>query len=140
MTPEDDDGGGAKSTLRRILPTTRQPSHDVTGRDILEAQHSDGVLTDEEKSFEIKMREQVIREKDDELQRSKDEHGLRKLFLHFVFWFVVGFVIVVLTYLGLCATGVFTLANTVLITLLSTTTVNVVGLLYIAFKWLFPKR
>lgn len=101
---------------------------------------SEQSLTHEEAAYEVHRREQIIKEKADEIERHKEEHQLRKLFLHFVFWFVVAFVVAVMTCLVLCATGVFHLTEKVQMTLLGTTTIDIVGLLYIAFKWLFPKR
>ena len=95
----------------------------------------EAILTPEEQRFEMLRRDQIIREKDAEINRCQDEHKLRKRFLNSVFWFVVGFVAVTLL-IVVCSD----LSDKVLITLLTTTTANVIGILLIAFKWLFPSR
>lgn len=83
----------------------------------------------------MRRRDQIIREKDEEIECCKDEHNLRKRFLNYVFWFVVSFVVLTL------AIVVWSdLSDKVLMTLLTTTTANIIGILLIAFKWLFPSR
>lgn len=95
----------------------------------------DAILTPDEQRFEVCRRDQIIREKDEEIERCKDEHNLRKRFLNYVFWFVVSFVVLTL------AIVVWSdLSDKVLMTLLTTTTANIIGILLIAFKWLFPSR
>ena len=59
--------------------------------------HDDITLTPEERRFEVLQRDQIIRAKDEEIERCKDEHKLRKHFLNLVFWFVVLFVIATLS-------------------------------------------
>ena len=97
------------------------------------------ILTPDEQEYEIHRREQEIRAKEEELKRCQEEHSLRKLFLHFLFWFVVAFVLITLVIVAGNARW-FHLHDSVLITLLTTTTCNVIGCLVIAFKWLFPVR
>lgn len=65
---------------------------------------------------------------------------MRKRYLLSVFVFVQLFVFCVMAILVLCATSVLTLGERVQMVLLGTTTIDLVGLLYIAFKWLFPNR
>ena len=93
------------------------------------------ILTPDEQRFEVRRRDQIIREKDEEIERCKDEHKLRKRFLSRVFWFVVAFVAATLAIVVWSG-----LSDKVLITLLTTTTANIIGILLIAFKWLFPTR
>ena len=95
-------------------------------------------LTEEEIDFEIARREQIIREKDLGIQQHKEEHSLRKLYLRCSFVFVVIFVGIVMLVLVLSSCNVLRLSDSVLITLLTTTTANVLGVLFISFKWLFP--
>lgn len=97
--------------------------------------HDDAALTPEERRFEVQRRDQIIREKDEEIERCRDEHRLRKYFLNCVFWFVVAFVAATLAIVSLSG-----LSDRVLMTLLTTTTANIIGILLIAFKWLFPAR
>lgn len=97
-------------------------------------------MSDEEKRFENLRREQIIREKDEELKQAHDIHGLRKWYLGLSFGFVAVFAAAALTVLVLCGSGVLELNTTVLVTLLTTTMANVIGILAIAFKWLFPRK
>ena len=97
--------------------------------------HDDDTLTPDERHFEVLRRDQIIRAQEEEIERCKDEHKLRKHFLNLVFWFVVMFVVATLLIVVLSE-----LSDKVLITLLTTTTANVIGILLIAFKWLFPSR
>ncbi|MDR2018828.1 MAG: hypothetical protein LBQ00_08205 [Syntrophobacterales bacterium] len=89
----------------------------------------------------IQEKEKIIQEKEkDELQRSREEHTLRKKYLQRVFLFVVIFVglVLILVSLAGCKGISFYLSDAVLITLLTTTTANIIGVLLIAFNWLFP--
>lgn len=98
-----------------------------------DSREANAVLDDDEKKFEAQKREQLIRELKQNLDEQHEEHELRKLFLHLVYWFVVAFV-----FSTLLIVTFKKLDNSVLITLLTTTTANVIGILLIAFKWLFP--
>ena len=97
-------------------------------------------MSEDEKRFEALRKEQIIREKDEELKQAKDIHGLRKWYLGLSFGFVAVFASAALTILILCGSGVLELNTTVLVTLLTTTMANVIGILAIAFKWLFPRK
>jgi hypothetical protein len=54
-----------------------------------------------------------------------------------VMWIVPGWLVLVIVILGLCGFRVMELNTEVLITLLATTTVNVLGLAYIVLKGIF---
>ena len=97
-------------------------------------------MSDEEKHFENLRREQIIREKDEEIKQAHDIHGLRKWYLGLSFGFVAVFAFLAFRVLFLCGSGVLKLNTTVLVTLLTTTMANVIGILAIAFKWLFPRK
>lgn len=101
---------------------------------------ADSVLDQSEQMFEARKREQIIREKDQILSERDDEHELRKTYIRSSFTLVVGvtFAAMFLT----TANGLkwIELSDTVVVTLLTTTTTNVIGILLIAFNWLFPKR
>lgn len=130
----------ADDTLSKLLPHENDDFENVQPINRIDSYSSSNVLTLKEHAYELQAREQIIKEKDEAIRQHKEEHELRKLFLHLVFWFVVIFVIVIMTCLVLCTTGIFHLTEKVQMTLLGTTTIDIVGLLYIAFKWLFPKR
>jgi hypothetical protein len=95
-----------------------------------------------EKDFYLVRRWQRTLEKNHEISRNQDEHELRKKYLLYVFLFVVIFVVLVLVLVSIagCKCIPFYLSDAVLITLLTTTTANVIGILFIAFNWLFPSR
>lgn len=95
-------------------------------------------LSDKEESLELQRLSLIVREQAARLQHREEEHKLRKKYLRNIFIFIIAFVAIVMAMLYLCAAGYIHLANNVLITLLSTTTADIIGLLYIAFKWLFP--
>lgn len=122
----------------------------MTPKDILAAvEKSTGSVTcnrptidasDAECAFEIQKRELIIREKDQLLEEHHEEHELRKTYIRSTFVFVAG-----VTFISLfvtVSTGLrwVKLSDTVLVTLLTTTIANVLGCLFIAFHWLFPRR
>lgn len=98
------------------------------------------VVTEREREFEVRKREQIIAEKDQQLQQTKEEHELRKKFLHTIYTFVATVVYAALLLAFFTAAGMIHLSDAVLIALLTTTIANVLGCLFIAFNWLFPKR
>lgn len=104
-----------------------------------EAASAGSVAVSEEKSFAIERLHEEVESLKDERNRLKEEHDLRKKYLRLVFWFVVIFVASVMTIIVFCAKSVLSLSDDVQMTLLGTTTVDLVGLLYIAFNWLFPR-
>lgn len=105
-------------------------------------QSQEMVLSEGEQKLEIARREQILREKDDQIHRLNEVHGLRKkflmaLFIYFCVWSGLTFLILILV--G-CPARIFTLSDAVLCALLGTTFAQVVGLTAVAFKWLFPKK
>lgn len=78
--------------------------------------------------------------------REKEENRQHKSIFDFriiiykrLFWSICIYIFLIfITVWG--NTNYFNLANSVLITLLSTTTANIIGLFYIASKWLFPNK
>ena len=96
-------------------------------------------MSEDEKLFEARKREQLIRQKDEEIRRLNEIHDLRKSYLRAAFVFVSVFSIVSISLVALCGRGLLTLADGIIVTLLTTTMANVLGVLYIAFNWLFPK-
>ena len=98
------------------------------------------VVNTDELHFEVMKRDQLIREKDQALQERSDEHDLRKKYIRATFVFVCGVTFVSLFLTTAAGMGWIALSDTVLVTLLTTTIANVLGCLFIAFHWLFPKR
>lgn len=99
---------------------------------------ADSTLTGRELEYELQRREQIIREKNDEIQRHREEHGLRKRYVSNVFFLICAFLFLVLAIVVFTGIGWLRLSDTVIVTLLTTTSASVIGILLIAFKWLFP--
>lgn len=70
--------------------------------------------------------------------RDKEIHNFRKWGIICSGSFVLLFVASILRIVVFAGLGVLQLSDSVLVALISSTTANVVGILYIAFKWLFP--
>lgn len=80
-------------------------------------------------------------------QRLKDEsvrltelHDTRKQYVGRLFWLITAWLAVVVALVALTATlkNVFTLADSVLIAFITSTTISVIALFVIVAKWLFP--
>jgi len=80
-------------------------------------------------------------------QRLKDEnlrltelHDTRKQYVGRLFWLITAWLAVVIALVALTATlkNIFTLADSVLIAFITSTTVSVIALFVIVAKWLFP--
>ncbi|MCI6589650.1 MAG: TMEM43 family protein [Lentisphaeraceae bacterium] len=135
MKERDTLGDGAEGTLRKLLPKLKASSIDISLRDRIEAERAGGVLTKQEQTFEWRQREQVIREKDEEIEQHQEERHMRKIALLLLFIFMsVWSGLIFLTY-WICDTS-----DAVSITLFTTTLGQVLGLTTIALRWLFPKR
>ena len=105
-------------------------------------------LSEEERDAEIASKEQVarfnLRARNQTLRQLKEEHELRKRFMPFVYWLVVsviGSTILLLLLSGIVnACGNTFLSDKVLITLLTATVADILGIFYIAIRWLYPKQ
>lgn len=75
-----------------------------------------------------------------ELAQARDLHDIRKTYTRKLFWLIVGWLSVVVIYVGLTATvkTSFNLSDNVLIAFITSTTVSVLGLFVLVAKWLFP--
>ena len=120
-----------------------EPAHPQPG----ELDSGWGAMSEDEKLFEARKREQLIREKDliinqaeEELQQLRSVHSLRARYLAISFLFVAAFSAASMAVVVQCGAGCLTLDSSVLIAILTTTMANVIGVLCIAFKWLFPKK
>ena len=96
--------------------------------------------TSDEHQFEVLRREHEIRKLQEQLTQQKDEHRLRKGYLRSVFCLATLYLVSIVVLVYLCACNRLHLSDAVLMMVLGTTAADVLGLLYIAFKWLFPKR
>lgn len=83
-----------------------------------------------------------VRLKQEMLQGKKQDRRQRKHFAYWIFGFVCAYMLLVLTvvlFVGIRCLG-FALSDGVLVTLLSTTTANVLGLFIIVAKYLFHTK
>lgn len=105
-------------------------------------------LPEEECAAELSMKERVARfslkAQNQTLRQLKEEHELRKKFMPYVYWLVVGVIgstILLLLVAGIVnARGKSFLSDKVLITLLTATVADILGIFYIAIRWLYPKQ
>ncbi len=76
----------------------------------------------------------------DESGRLTELHDTRKQYVGRLFWLITAWLAVVVALVALTATlkNVFTLADSVLIAFITSTTVSVIALFVIVAKWLFP--
>ena len=76
----------------------------------------------------------------DESGRLRELHDTRKQYVGRLFWLITAWLSVVVALVALTATlkNIFTLADSVLIAFITSTTVSVIALFVIVAKWLFP--
>jgi hypothetical protein len=76
----------------------------------------------------------------DESVRLTELHDTRKQYVGRLFWLITAWLAVVVVLVALTATlkNIFTLADSVLIAFITSTTVSVIALFVIVAKWLFP--
>jgi hypothetical protein len=76
----------------------------------------------------------------DESVRLTELHDTRKQYVGRLFWLITAWLAVVVALVALTATlkNIFTLADSVLIAFITSTTVSVIALFVIVAKWLFP--
>lgn len=76
----------------------------------------------------------------DESTRLTELHDTRKQYVGRLFWLITAWLAVVVALVALTATlkNIFTLADSVLIAFITSTTVSVIALFVIVAKWLFP--
>lgn len=104
-------------------------------------------LSEDECTAEVANKEQVARFSEkmakQRLKQHKEEHELRKRFMPYVYWLVVGVIgstIALLIAAGCVnANGYTFLSDKVLMTLLTATVADILGIFYIAIRWLYPK-
>ena len=75
-----------------------------------------------------------------ELKEAQDTHKLRLGYTGKIFWLVVAWLVCVLAAVLMSgfSVGGFSLSDKVIITFITSTTINVVGLFLVVAKWMFP--
>lgn len=100
-----------------------------------------GVVDCEEAKSEIQSKEMLLRIQNAYLKQIKEEHNLRKKFVPYVYWLVVGLLastlLILITNGILCACGKQFLSDGILMALMGSTLADIIGILYIAIRWLF---
>lgn len=85
-----------------------------------------------QKSLELELKNEELTEK----RQNREE---RKKYAKWIFFLLIGYVFVVLLLLFFCGFKLITLSDTVLVSLLTTTTVNIIGIFLVVTKYLFSK-
>lgn len=100
-----------------------------------------GVVDCEEAKSEIQSKEMLLRIQNAYLKQIKEEHNLRKKFVPYVYWLVVGLLastlLILITNGILCACDKQFLSDGILMALMGSTLADIIGILYIAIRWLF---
>lgn len=82
----------------------------------------------------------AIQLKQEELDSLKQDREQRKVFSYVIFGFVCVYMVLVLGAVILDGASFIDVSDGVLITLLGTTTIDIIGLFAIVARYLFPKR
>lgn len=92
-----------------------------------------------EASSEITIADVELEMKKEELESRKQDRKQRGRFSIWIFGFMGVYMFLILVALALSGAGVLTLSDTVLVSLLTTTTADVIGIFIIVAKYLFHK-
>lgn len=95
------------------------------------------LMTTDDIDREIKLVE--LEYKKEELESRKQDRKQRGQFSIWIFGFMGIYMVLALVILGLSGSGVFDISDTVLVSLLTTTTADVIGIFIIVAKYLFHK-
>ena len=93
-----------------------------------------------EASSEITIADVELEMKKEELESRKQDRKQRGQFSIWIFGFMGIYMVLALVILGLSGSGVFDISDTVLVSLLTTTTADVIGIFIIVAKYLFHKQ
>lgn len=96
------------------------------------------LMTTDDIDREIKLVE--LEYKKEELESRKQDRKQRGQFSIWIFGFMGIYMVLALVILGLSGSGVFDISDTVLVSLLTTTTADVIGIFIIVAKYLFHKQ
>lgn len=75
----------------------------------------------------------------EEIEDAKQDRAQRKIFSFYIFGFMCAYMAAAMAVVFLCGLGVMSLSDPVLITLLTTTLANVIGVFAFVAKYLFHK-
>lgn len=78
--------------------------------------------------------------RDAELKSFKDDNYSRKVYGYLIFGLVFAWLGVILWIVIAAGSGWYKLSDTVLVALITTTTLNIIGLLLVVTQYLFPKK
>ncbi len=96
-----------------------------------------------EKLQDLQVDPEVEQDTSEELKNetlANQNRKLRKIFSHGLFILVAIYLVIVLTFVYFCGFKLTETSDTVLVTLLGTTTANVIGLFVIVAKYLFHNK
>ena len=112
-----------------MLDTTDFLSATITGHDI--------TSSEEDSAQRI-----AIEDRREDLENKKQNRNQRKSYGNRLFWFLCGYMILVFLILFFCGFSLsgFTLSDTVLVALITTTTANVIGIFAFVVHYLFPTK
>jgi hypothetical protein len=125
-TPPNESIVSAKETKDLLSPFLKEPAD--TRVDIKEANENEVAVLNLEEEFSMA-----------QLKRLLDDNKARKSFSVFIFAITILWMFLVLFIVIQCSRKKFILSDSVLITLITTTTANVFGFFYVVVNYLFNK-
>lgn len=129
-----------KNQLQELFNEQAETSHPKLIHKVAPELQFLGKNVAEDVAFENKFAELMNREfRQEELRRLRDDNEGRKSFRNKIFMVMVIWMFFVLAVVVLCAAGQLRLSDTVLITLISTTTANVIGVFLVVVNYLFNR-
>ena len=72
------------------------------------------------------------------IQIKKDKHELSVYYFKKTYWFICGYIVIIVVMVAFIELGWLKCDRYVITTFLGTTSINIIGLAYIAMRWLFP--
>lgn len=94
----------------------------------------------EEKEVSMEDDELERESKREDLESKKQDRHQRKSFASAIFVFMCSYMAVALIIVSLCGFSIMDLSNSVLVTLLTTTLADVIGVFSFVAKYLFPEK
>lgn len=91
-------------------------------------------------SLMVDVQRKKIEKLDEELQDLRQDRGQRRVFSYVLFGFMSVYVLLILAVVVCCGVGCMRLSDTVLVTLLSTTVADVVGVFSFVAKYLYRSK
>lgn len=103
------------------------------------AVNEDTAVNLEDSALDRAMRQKGIEKIDQEIEDRKQDRDQRKKFSKYIFIFMCFYMFISLVIVFFCGFSLMTLSDAVLITLLTTTLANVIGVFNFVAKYLFHK-